>query len=408
MSNNWQKAKILESRAHQEEIYKVLNNQNYIKRVNKKITLEDNKEYIEFISCSYLGLDQDLEVVNSAAKDIHDIGVVFSSARTRMKYKGLEDFENILNQIFSAHTVIFSTTHLTHLGLIPLIASGEMPSVKLDINGCSFLLDQIVHASIQINRGLMQQFGDVSIVDFHDFEQLEKAMQSIKAKSQTPLLFCDSVCSMGGILPLTKLLELTNKYSGYLYLDDAHGMSIYGKNGAGYVISHFGHLPKRVILATSLAKGFGTCGGVAVLSDTKDVEFIKTYCSTYMFSGTLVNPLINTCVASGNIHLSPKIYELQNQLSKNVKLFDSLVENKAKIINFGYNTPIRGIHIGNEAVAIKIGVSLKNSGFLTTVASYPIRKKGCAIVRIIICANHTHMEIKQLCNILNSVILTLT
>lgn len=403
--NNWQKKKIINSKTHQEKIYQTLNNQNYIKRVNKKITLDDNKEYVEFISCSYLGLDQDKRLLNSVANNINEAGVVFSSSRARMQYKGLAIFEDILNNMFEANTVVFSTTHLTHLGIIPLIASGEMPSMPLAINGCVFLLDIAVHASIQINRGLMQQFGQVEMLDFHDLTVLEKKMQEIIANKQTPLLFSDSICSMGGVMPLDKLLDLSNKYNGYLYLDDAHGMSVYGKNGAGYVMQTFNHcIPERLILTTSLGKAFGTCGGVVIFKNKNDAQFVKRFCSTYMFSGTLVNSLINVCIESGKIHLSTDIKKLQQELLKKIAIFDNLIMKKSKIINLGNNTPIRGLIIGDEFTAIEKGLYLKDNGYLGTVATYPIRKKGEAIIRMLICANHTDKEIKQVCKIINYIL----
>lgn len=401
--NNWQKKKIINSKIHQEKIYQTLNNQNYIKRINKKITLDDKKEYIEFISCSYLGLDQDQRLLDSVANNINEAGIVFSSSRARMQYKGLAIFEDILNNIFEANTIVFSTTHLTHLGIIPLLASGEMPSMPLAKNGCVFLLDIAVHASIQINRGLMQQFGQVEILDFHDLSLLEKRLREITTNGQTPILFSDSICSMGGMMPLDELLDLTNKYYGYLYLDDAHGMSVYGKNGAGYVMHIFNHcIPDRLILTTSLAKAFGTCGGAVILKNKNDAQFVKRFCSTYMFSGTLVNSLINACIESGKIHLSTDIKQLQQKLFQKVALFDSLITEKSKIINLGTNTPIRGLIIGDEFTAIEKGLYLKNKGYLGTVATYPIRKKGEAIIRLSICANHTNNEIEEVCKIINS------
>lgn len=399
---NWQKKKIIASQAHQEEIFNQLNNQNYIERSGKKIILEDNKKYTEFVSCSYLGLDQDYRLLNCVNTNISSVGFIFPSSRSRIKYKGLDDLQDLLNQIFEANTVVFSTTHLAHLGLIPLIASGEMPSVTLAPNGCVFLLDHAVHASIQINRGLMQQFGQVEILDLHDLTQLEAKLKIISNNNQTPLLFTDSICSMGGMLPLENLMQLTNKYSGYLYLDDAHGMSVYGKHGAGYVMHIFNHkLPDRLILTTSLGKGFGTCGGLVVLKSKEAANFIKMYSSTYMFSGTLANPLISACLESSKIHLSSEITFLQKQLSENVALFDTLIKDKTKVINFNCNTPIRGIKIGDEFDAIKAGLHLKESGYLGVVATYPIREKGKAIIRLLICSNHTKEDIQQICTLIN-------
>ncbi len=74
-------------------------------------------------------------------------------------------------------------------------------------------------------------------------------------------------------------------------------------------------------LTTSLAKRFGICGGVAILPTQKEVEFVKTYCSTYMFSGTLVNPIINASIESGKTHLSSEIYQLQQDLFKKNRIF---------------------------------------------------------------------------------------
>ncbi len=265
--------------------------------------------------------------------------------------------------------------------------------------------DIAVHASIQINRGLMQQFGQVEMLDFHDLTVLEKKMQEIIANKQTPLLFSDSICSMGGVMPLDKLLDLSNKYNGYLYLDDAHGMSVYGKNGAGYVMQTFNHcIPERLILTTSLGKAFGTCGGVVIFKNKNDAQFVKRFCSTYMFSGTLVNSLINVCIESGKIHLSTDIKKLQQELLKKIAIFDNLIMKKSKIINLGNNTPIRGLIIGDEFTAIEKGLYLKDNGYLGTVATYPIRKKGEAIIRMLICANHTDKEIKQVCKIINYIL----
>jgi 7-keto-8-aminopelargonate synthetase-like enzyme len=402
LTHNWQQKKILHSKQHQDKIYRLLNNQNYISRTAKNIVLEDGSSYTEFISCSYLGLDQDIRIIGAAANNLNDIGFIFSSSRARMKYKGLDILEDMLNNIFQAKTVIFSTTHLAHLGVIPLIASGEMPSIKLSTAGCVFLIDKTAHSSIQINRGLMQQFGEVVLVDFENLELIEDKTKLVALENKTPILLCDSVGSMGGEIDMKYFVNLVNKYQGYLYLDDAHGMSIYGKHGCGYALSALnGILPKRVIIATSLAKGFGTCGGVIITSDEKDVEFIKEFSPTYMFSGTLANPLINSSIESANIHVSNEITILQNRMLTNLKLFDESLLSKDKVINIGLNTPIRGLLIGDEELAINYSLLLRQNGIMASVASYPIRKMGSAIIRILICANHTQEDILNLCKIIN-------
>lgn len=405
IDHNWQKKKIKASSTHQEKIYQSLNGHSFLERNGKKILLDDGKIYVEFLSCSYLGLDQEQRLLNSLTNNIDKCGLLFSSSRTRLKYKCIDIFEDMLNQIFNAYTVMFSSMHLTHLGLIPLLASGEVPGFEINRSGLIFLLDKSVHASIQINRGLMEQFGEVKLVDFNDLDLLEEKLKQAKSNALTPFLMSDSVGSMGGLLPITKLTNLVDKYSGYLYLDDAHGMSVIGKNGVGYAMTELGYnLSNRVILTTSLAKAFGTYGGVIVLPTQAGINFIKKYCSTYIFSGPPINPLINASIESAKIHLSSEIIILQQKLYVNLELFDNLISKHDKIINMGSTIPIRGIRIGKEITAINVGEFFKTSGFLINVAMYPTVGKGNSIIRLGICANHTKDEITNLCKIINSIL----
>lgn len=363
--------------------------------------MTDGNEYTEFISCSYLGLDQDTRILDAAAKNLEQAGFSFSSARTRMKYYGLDELEELLNQIFMANTVYFSSVHLAHLGLIPLLGSGEIPGFSIK-NAPHFILDKQVHASIQINRGLMKQFGTVSLVDFNQANDLLKIIKTADAEGNTPILICDSVGSMGSTTNIKALVKLIRQYNGYLYLDDAHGMSIFGTHGNGYAMMMLEDtLDERIILTTSLSKAFGTYGGLIVLKNPKAIEFIKKFCSTYIFSGSLATPLIEASIISAKIHLSKEIYQLQNRVSDNLLLFDTIINPDIKIINRNEKVTIRGWYIGDELEAMAAGEYLKDYGILATVAMYPTTAQHQSLIRFGICNNHTEAEIIKLCTLIN-------
>lgn len=402
---NWQKIKIERSRLHQEKLATSLNNHNFVSRKNKTVLLEDGKKYIEFISCSYLGLDTDSSVIRSVCQDLDKIGIAFSSARTRLKSIKLDILEKLLNKIFSAHTVLFSSTHLAHLGCIPLLVSGACPGIEIKKNGPVFLIDKHAHASIQILQGIMEQFGKVEKVDCNDLKSLKAKLKEIYSKLQTPFILADSINSMGGFAPIQSLTSLAERYHAYLYLDDAHGMSILGKHGAGYVLEQLQYaFHPRLILTTSLAKAFGTYGGVIALPHQTMQNFIKMYASTYIFSGSPIYPLINASIQSARIHLSPKLDKLQKALFDNIQCFDRCIEKKDRIINLSQRIPIRGIRMGDEFKAIEAGLFLKKRGFLATVATYPVVEKGKSILRLNISAKHSRAAIVKLCSTLNSLI----
>lgn len=394
---NWQKTRIDTSKKFQEAAYEQVNELIFKKRDGKCLILSDNTKLIEFVSCSYLGLDMDKRIIRASNNNINNCGVTFPAARTRIQAKSFVILEKLLNNIFcNSFTTIFSTLHLGHLGLIPILGSGTLPSFPSGETGFQFILDKTVHSSIQINRALMEQFGEVSLVSFNCNKKIEVEFKEAINKGKKPIAIADSIGSMGGITPIKFLFELAEKHDGYIYLDDAHGTSIFGKHGCGYVLQKLNNqFHPRLILASSLSKAFGAVAGVISLPTKKDADFLKHFSPTYIFGGPPSLAIIDSAIESAHIHLSEEIYTLQNKLWDNVKLFDYLL--KQHIINNSSPSPIRGVLIGDEFKTIKITKELKKIGFAVTAALYPTVPKNRAMLRIAISAIHTKEQITAIC-----------
>jgi len=80
-----------------------------------------------------------------------------------------------------------------------------------------------------------------------------------------------------------------------------------------------------MVLTTSLAKGFGTGGGVTVLHDKEMHRKILTCGSSYTFSGPVQPPMLGASIASAKIHLSDEIYSLQNKLPQKIELTQRII-----------------------------------------------------------------------------------
>jgi 7-keto-8-aminopelargonate synthetase-like enzyme len=400
LNDNWQKKKIQKSKQHQLKAFDSINDLIVRERHGKTVTLVDGTVLKEFMSCSYLGLDQDPRIVAAAISNIGRCGVNFAIARTRMRVESFVVLENLLNQIFNGFCVSFTSLHLTHLGMIPLIASGEMPSYPLKNNRVLFIVDRVAHASLQINRGLMQQFGKIVMVDFKNIDAIEQQYKLAYLNQRTPISFLDGIGSMGGLAPIKALFELTEKYDGYAYIDDAHGISVYGEKGSGYVLKKLGFFHPRLMLGVSLSKGFGANGAAIVVPTLQDQEMIRRYCIPYLFSNPLPLAIVDSAIAAANIHLSDEIYFLQNQLQKYITYFDILMKGSTlekQIINYGTSSPVRGILIGNELSAIETTIKLRECGIGLTAAMYPTVAKGKSMLRITISADHSLDDISLLC-----------
>lgn len=401
---NWMQAKIAQSNYFQSKAFDEINNLLIIERKGKKVKLVCGDSLIEFVSCSYLGLDQDRRLIEHSSDHLEELGIVFPAARTRMQPAICAELETLLKTIYcNAYPVVFPTIHMAHLGLFPVLASGEMPSFPAIGKGFVFLIDKTAHSSIQINRGLLEQFGQVIIVDCKDKQRLEDSFKEVQQEGYTAIIIADSIGSMGGIVPVKFLLDLAEKYKGYVYLDDAHGTSIHGKHGAGYVLKCLNYqFHPRLILVNSLGKGFGVLGGVLLFNNKEDADFIKRFAPTYVFSGPLALSVVNAAVASAKIHLSEEIHHLQAALWDNVNYFDSLlVKNSVKADS---SVPFRGILVGDELKAIEYIKTLKKRGFAITAAMYPTVARNQSLLRIAISAVHSKQDIYALCQAIKDII----
>jgi 7-keto-8-aminopelargonate synthetase-like enzyme len=396
---NWLKNRIQRCKQYQLKAAEEINNVVVRERNGKEIILEDGTKLTEFMSCSYLGLDQDERLIVAASESIKKCGVNFAVARTRMRVAASVELEDLLNKIFKGYCVTFTSLHVSHQGMFPLIASGEMPSYPIQDNGIVFILDKKAHASIQMQRALMQQFGEVYLTNFSCLSEIEKNFEAAYASKLTPLAIADGVCSMGGLTPIKELFDFAEKYQGYIYLDDAHGISIHGENGCGYVLNELKHFHPRLILAVSLSKGFGANGAAIVLKSKVDEDIVRCFASPYMFSNPLPLAIVDSAIASAKIHLSSEIYTLQKALQKRLEYFDTLSQNTAlsnSIINLKSSFPIRGVKIGNEFKDIEVTRQLRKEGLAVTAAMYPTVPEGESILRISLGADHRLEDIKKL------------
>lgn len=395
MSENWQSKKIKSAKVHQDLVTSMgVNNLNLIERSGRDILLDDGRKLVEFVSCSYLGLENNSEIADAAIQAIKQYGVQFAAARTRIKPKFYDELDEKLSEIFSgAYITTFNAVAPCHSAVFPLLGSGELPGFPIE-GKPFFIMDKTSHASIQLNRGLLSQFGELVRIDFNDNKLLADYCEKAYQEGKTPIMISDSVGSMGGVLPVNLILELAEKYKGYAYLDDAHGTSVFGDKGEGYVLDQTeGQFSDRLILVGSLSKAFGAHGGFVATKCKEANDFIKKFGSTYVFGGPPSLPGLAACLASAELHLKGEVKNRQNKLRANLEHFDGLF---GETLNSKTDMPIRGVRVGDEQKAINICSGLQSAGYSTTVAMYPTVPKGEAIIRCALSSDHSFDDISGL------------
>ncbi|MFJ2537151.1 MULTISPECIES: aminotransferase class I/II-fold pyridoxal phosphate-dependent enzyme [unclassified Pseudomonas] len=398
---NWVKNRVRQARDDQQQLFQAgLNGLKLMRREGKDIELSSGERLTEFLSCSYLGLECDPRLIQGAVDAVESFGVQFAAARTRALLPPMRQLDKQLDQIFQGHTVTFNSVGSAHLGCLPLLGSGELPSYPLRRGPC-WIVDRAAHASMQVLQGILWQFGPVRRCDCSDVEQVEQACSTAVAAGNTPIILTDSIGSMRGLYPIKRLLQLAERFEGYLYADDAHGTSIHGVAGGGYaLVAADKRLRDRLILLSSLSKAFGATGGAITLLTAGDAEMIRRHASTYTFGGPLSMGGVGAAVASGKIHLSPELGQLQAALWRNVARIDTLLG--SVLGNHEIASPIRFVRVGAERDAISLALHLRRQGIAVTTALFPVVAKGEAILRLAISANHSEGQLECLANAVRS------
>ncbi len=363
-------------------------------RNGKEVELQDGGRAVEFVSCSYLGLEQHPALITAAQDALLRFGAHFSSSRNRMRPVYLGELEGLLSEIYGGEPVVpFTSVSNVHLGVLPLLGNGALPGFPVSAAGPVFLVEKTAHASMQVLRGVMEQIGPVRRFDIADPDSLSARIAEAVSQGRTPIALVDGVGSMGGLIDVVALARALEPAGGLLYVDDAHGVSIEGRHGAGYVYEAFGgRLPHHVMLVGSLSKAFGGAGGFVVLRSAQDVAVLRKFANPLVFGHSIMLPLLAADVAAARLHLDGEVARLQDRLWENAARFDKLTD--SQLVNAGQHSPIRGAHFGTEAAAFDAARRLRAAGVLVLPAFFPTVEKGTGLIRFALSATHepAHLE----------------
>ncbi|RMH39637.1 MAG: aminotransferase class I/II-fold pyridoxal phosphate-dependent enzyme [Gammaproteobacteria bacterium] len=321
------------------------------------------KKVKSFGSCSYLGLELDPRMKAASIKAIEKYGTAFSSSRAYLSSPLYGELQELLEAIFQKPVIATPTTSLGHIAAIPSLVD---PSDAI-------VLDHQVHASVQNAAKIAKANGThVEMVRHSNLENLEWRIQKLTSEFRNVWYFADGVYSMfGDLAPFKEIESLLNKYDNlYLYVDDAHGMSWSGPRGSGTVLAAIEFHPKMV-LATSMVKGFGGGGGILVFPDSQLRDFINYTGSTLFFSGPIQNGSLGACVCSAKIHLSPEINELQEKLKGLLRFTLDSCDAMEIPLAVKELTPIFFVPVSDTRTAYQITRKMIEKGFFLNIAAYP-------------------------------------
>jgi 5-aminolevulinate synthase len=221
---------------------------------------------------------------------------------------------------------------------------------------------------------------------------LEELLQTVPADAPKLIVF-ESVYSMSGtISPAKAIAELAGKYNALTYLDEVHGVGLYGNTGAG-ILEQEGQQHAIDIVNGTLSKAVGVFGGY-IASSATIVDFIRSFGSGFIFTTSL--PPAICAAANRSIQFIQKDDQLRRHFFENVNQLRLALRNNE--IEFKTNdSHITIIPVEDASRCREVANQLlEKHGIYLQPINYPTVPVGEECLRIIITARHLPKHINHL------------
>jgi 7-keto-8-aminopelargonate synthetase-like enzyme len=343
------------------------------------------RKVVNFGSDSFLGLDQDRRVQEAVIRGTRKWGThngasrAFSSVRAN-----IEAEEKIAAWLGTEAALIYPSVTLANLGAIPGLVGRQ------DV----LVVDEHAHNSIQEGARIAKANG-VRVLSFSHCDPVALAGVLESAKPyRCALVAIDGVYSMTGELPpLAELNRVALKRDAVLYVDDAHGTGIMGRQGRGTVLDALNDYGNAFVIG-SLSKGFSCAGGF--IGCTREFQrLLKIRSNTYIFGGPVTPPYLEAICTVCDILNSAEYSLLIGRLQRNIKGLTQAFQRLGLAV-FGGQTPIISVLVGDEEATLTSGNFLFQQGFYVQSVTFPAVPYHAGVLRVQVNANHSTEQIESL------------
>ncbi|MBP6447171.1 MAG: pyridoxal phosphate-dependent aminotransferase family protein [Saprospiraceae bacterium] len=345
------------------------------------------KDVLMFGSNSYLGLTNHPKLKEASIKAIQKYGSGCAGSRflngTLDIHLELED--KLAKYVGKEGALVFSTGYQVNLGVISSIPG------RHDY----LILDDLDHACIL--DGSRLSFAKVMKYSHNDMESLEKVLSRCES-DKIKLIVIDGVFSMeGDIAKLPEIVQLAEKYNASIMVDDAHGLGVLGKNGAG-TADHFGLTDKVDLIMGTFSKSLASIGGF-IAADLDTINYLKHNARSLIFSASIAPANAASVIAAVDL--------IQQEPERLQQLWDNTHYAKKALNDAGFDTghsttPIIPILIRDDFKTFQLTkMALDNGVFVNPVVS-PAVPSTSSLIRYSLMATHTKDQIDRSIEVLYS------
>jgi glycine C-acetyltransferase len=336
---------------------------------------------INFCANNYLGLADHPAMIAAAQQALDRWGFGMASVRficgTAEIHKELE--RRIAHFLGTQDAILYSSCFDANGGLFETLLGPEDAVISDELNHASII------DGVRLCKATRMRYANRDMADLE-----AKLRESQGARHR--LIATDGVFSMDGyVAPLDAIVELAERYSALVMVDDSHAVGFVGPTGAG-TPELFGVQDRIDIVTGTLGKAMGGASGGYTAAHAEIVEMLRQRSRPYLFSNSLAPSIAAAGIAT--LDLLETSGELLQRLRENTAYFRSeMVARQFEIPESDH--PIVPIMIGDAVAAAEMADRLLAEGIYVRAFSYPVVPRGKARIRTQMSAAHSRDDLDQ-------------
>ena len=338
----------------------------------------NGKKVLMFGSNSYLGLTNHPKIKEAAIAAIKKYGTGCAGSRflngTLDIHVELE--KRLARFVGKEEAIIYSTGFQVNLGVISCLTGREDYIIWYELD----------HASIIEGRRL--SFSTQLKFKHNDMASLEKVLKSCP-EDKVKLIVVDGVFSMeGDVANLPEIVALAKKYNAAIYVDEAHGIGVFGRQGRG-TCDHFGVAQDVDLIMGTFSKSFASLGGF-VATDSITANYLRHNSRSYIFSAS-ITPASTAAVSAALDIMESEPERIEHLWEMTHYALDGFRNMGCEIGNT--STPIIPLFIRDNNKTFRITRELFDEGVFVNPVVSPAVPSDSTLIRFSLMATHTKEQL---------------
>ncbi|MGR5221189.1 8-amino-7-oxononanoate synthase [Vibrio parahaemolyticus] len=342
---------------------------------NRSTFQKGEEQFVNFSSNDYLGLASSDELKDAYQTGISLFGVGSGASPLVTGYSAQhESLKSELTEWLGFEEALFFSSGFSanQAVLFSLMHKGDL-----------LLQDRLNHASLM-------EAGSLCDADMRRFRHNDLSHLQSLIKSNVPVLaVTESVFSMDGDQSdVDEFLAVCRASGTMSMIDDAHGVGVIGKDGAG--VSGLSQ-DKPDILIVTFGKAFGL-NGAAVLCSKDLANYLTQFARHYIYSTAF--SAAHAYALSKALNMIKTQHWRRDKLNDLASVYDESLGTLSAHVTTG--TPIKPWILGETSKAQALCHRLKQKGIWTTAIRPPTVPDGSARLRITLSASHQESDVLAL------------